>query len=66
MFLGNHAVFGEQDKLAMTGLALMVLFTVVYMAIFLKLARATSWARVSHGHGVLLTSPALVTVSSQQ
>jgi hypothetical protein len=36
------------------------------MAIFLKLLRSTFWARVSHAHGLLLTSAVSVTVSGQQ
>jgi hypothetical protein len=66
LFLRRGAVLGVHDKLATAGLALMVLLAIMNMAIFLKLLRSTSWARVSHDHGSLLTSAVSVTVSGQQ
>ena len=66
LFLRNGTALGAHDKLATAGLALMVLLAIVNMAIFLKLLHSTSWARVSHAHGLLLTSAVSVTVSGQQ
>ena len=44
------------DKLASTVLALMVLFAVVNVTIFLVLGGLTLWADISDDHGLLLTS----------
>ena len=66
LFLRNGAVLGVYDNLTTAGLALMVLLSIVNMAIFLKLLRSTSWARVPHNHGSLLTSAVSVTASGQQ
>ena len=44
------------DKLAPTVVAVMVLFAMVHVAIFLQLGRLAPWTDVSHNYGVLLTS----------
>jgi hypothetical protein len=44
------------DELPATGLAAMVLFASVDMAIFLELRGCTGWTRVSCTHSFLLTS----------
>jgi hypothetical protein len=52
------------DKLATTAVALMILFAVVNVTIFLILGRLTPWTHVSNDHGFLLTSILLVDVFS--
>jgi hypothetical protein len=49
-------LFEAVDKLATAVMALMVLFAVVDVAIFLVLGRLTPWTHVSDNHGLLLTS----------
>jgi hypothetical protein len=44
-------VFGTGYKLAPAYLALMILFAVVNMAVFLELWRSTPWTCVSDDHG---------------
>jgi hypothetical protein len=50
LLVSNEALFGVGHKLASTGLALMILFAGVNMAIFLELCRPTLWARISDNH----------------
>ena len=54
------------DKLATTVVALMVLFAVVDVAIFLILGRLTPWTHVSGNHRWLLTSAGMRSVFGQQ
>jgi hypothetical protein len=53
------------DELATTGLALMMLFAVVNVTIFLILGRLTPWTPVSDNHGLLLTSNLFACVFGQ-
>src|SRR2546425_8719476 len=50
LLVRNATVFGRGHKLALARFALMILFAVASMAIFLVPVRATRWARVSHNH----------------
>ena len=54
------------DKLATTVMALMVLFAVVDVAIFLVLGRLTPWTYISDDHRFLLTSAGVGSVLGQQ
>jgi hypothetical protein len=47
-------------------MALMVLFAVVDVAIFLVLGRLTPWTRISDDHPFLLTSAGVGSVFGQQ
>jgi hypothetical protein len=47
----DNVVFGAGHKLASAGLALMILFAAVKMAVFLELWWSTPWARVPDDHG---------------
>jgi hypothetical protein len=51
LLVSHNVVFGAGHKLASAGLALMMLFAAVNMAVFLELWRATLWACVSDDHG---------------
>jgi hypothetical protein len=51
LLVRNATVRGVSHKLASARLAVMVLFTSVRMAIFLKACRSTRWAHVSDDHG---------------
>jgi hypothetical protein len=65
--LGRDAVLHEVlDKLPATVLALVVLFAIVDVAIFLVLGRLTPGTHVSDHHGFLLTSAGWVSVWGQQ
>jgi len=54
------------DKLATTVMAVMMLFAVVNVTIFLILGRLTPWTHVSENHGFLLTSIFSAYVFGQQ
>ncbi len=54
--------FEAVDKLTPTVVALMVLFAVVNVTVFLVLGGLTPWADVSDDHGLLLTSAGWVRV----
>jgi hypothetical protein len=56
LFSRNEVLLAALDKLASTIMAVMVLFAVVNVAIFLKLGGLALWTDVSDHHGVLLTS----------
>ena len=43
-------------ELAATVMAVMILFAIVNVSVFLKLGGLTPWADISDDHGVLLTS----------
>ena len=62
----DEILFEALDELASAVLALMVLFTVVNVAIFLVLGRLTPWTQVSGDHRVLLTSAGMGSVLGQQ
>ena len=54
------------DELTPTVVAVMVLFAVVNVTIFLKLGRLTLWTHISDDHDFLLTSAGLVSDIGQQ
>jgi hypothetical protein len=54
------------DKLASTVVAVMIVFAVVNVPVFLKLWGLALWADVSDDHGGLLTSPGWGRVFGQQ
>ena len=56
LVLRDEVLLAALDKLASTVVAVMILFAVVNVAIFLKLGGLTLWTDVSDDHGVLLTS----------
>jgi hypothetical protein len=62
----NHHVTVTGDQLAAAVMALMVLFTVVDVAIFLVLGRLTPWTHISDDHRVLLTSAGVGSVFGQR
>jgi hypothetical protein len=53
---GDGVLLAALDKLASTVVAVMVLFAIVNVAIFLKLRGLAPWTDVSNNHSVLLTS----------
>jgi hypothetical protein len=56
LVLVNETDVGVHDELPATGLAAMILFASVDMAIFLELRGCTGWTRFSCNHSFLLTS----------
>jgi hypothetical protein len=54
------------DKLAAAVMALMVLFTVMDVAIFLVIGRLTLWTHISDDHRLLLTFAGVGSVLGQQ
>jgi hypothetical protein len=62
----DEVLFEAVDKLTAAGMALMVLFAVVDVAIFLVLGRLTPWTHVSGDHRLLLTSAGVGSVCGQQ
>jgi hypothetical protein len=55
-FIRDKVLFEAIDKLTAAVVAVMVLFAMVDVAIFLVLGGLTPWADVSDDHGLLLTS----------
>ena len=64
--LRDEVLFEAVDKLTPAVVALMVLFAVVNVTVFLILGRLTPWAHVSDNHGLLLTSLSSVSALGQQ
>ena len=64
--LRDEVLLEALDKLAPTVVAVMILFAVVNVTVFLILGGLTPWAHVSDDHGLLLTSAAWVCVLGQQ
>jgi hypothetical protein len=62
----DEVLFEAVDKLTAAGMALMVLFAVVDVAIFLVLGRLTPWTHVFDDHRLLLTSAGVGSVLGQQ
>jgi hypothetical protein len=62
----DEVLFEAVDKLTAAGMALMVLFAVVDVAIFLVLGRLTPWTHISDDHRFLLTSAGVGSAFSQQ
>jgi hypothetical protein len=60
LFLVYYAMGGVDDELPATVLTLLMLFTIMNVAILLKLLRPTFRTRVAHAHGHLL--PPLLSV----
>ena len=56
LVLRDEVLFAALDKLASTVVAVMILFAIVNVSVFLKLGGLTPWADISDDHGVLLTS----------
>jgi hypothetical protein len=56
LVIGDEVLLEALNKLAPTVVAVMVLFAIVNVAIFLKLGGLALWTDVSDHHGVLLTS----------
>jgi hypothetical protein len=65
LVIGDEVLLAALDKLAPTVVAVMVLFAIVNVAIFLKLGGLALWTDVSDNHGVLLTSAGWGRVFSQ-
>ena len=53
---GDEVLLAALDKLAPTVVAVMVLFAVMNVPVFLKLGGLAPWADISDDHGVLLAS----------
>ena len=64
--LRDEVLFEAVDKLTAAGMALMVLFAVVDVAIFLVLGRLTPWTYISDDHRLLSTSAGVGSVLGQQ
>jgi hypothetical protein len=62
----DEVLFEAVDKLTAAVMALMVLFAVVDVAIFLVLRRLTPWTHISDDHRLLLTSAGVGSVFGQQ
>jgi|SRR5882724_10791650 hypothetical protein len=62
----DAVVFEAVDKLAAAVMAVMVLFAVVDVAIFLVRGRLTPWTPIADDHRVLLTSAGVGSVLGQQ
>jgi hypothetical protein len=56
LFSRDEVLLAALDKLASTIVAVMVLFAVMNVPVFLKLVGLAPWTDVSDDHGVLLTS----------
>src|SRR5262249_29540312 len=65
LVIGDEVLLAALDKLAPTVVAVMVLFAIVNVPIFLKLGGLAPWTDVSNNHGVLLTSAGWGRVFSQ-
>jgi len=66
LVLRNKVLLAALDELASTTVAVMILFPVVNVPIFLVLRGLASRAYVSDDHGLLLTSTGLIRVFGQQ
>lgn len=62
----DEVLFEAVDKLTAAVVAVMVLFAVMNMAVFLVLGRLTPWTHISDDHRFLLTSTGLENVFGQQ
>jgi hypothetical protein len=62
----DEVLFEAVDKLTAAGMAMMVLFAVMDVAIFLVFGRSTPWTHVSDDHRLLLTSAGGGSVLGQQ
>src|SRR5262249_32434938 len=56
LVIGDEVLRGALDELASAVVAVMVLFAVMNVPVFLKLGGLAPWTDVSDNHGVLLTS----------
>jgi hypothetical protein len=56
LVIGDEVLLEALNELAPTVVAVMILFAVVNVSVFLKLGGLTPWTDVSDDHGVLLTS----------
>jgi hypothetical protein len=65
LVVGDKILLEALDELPPTVVAVMILFAIVNVAIFLKLGGLTLWTDVSDNHGVLLTSAVWGRVFSQ-
>jgi hypothetical protein len=66
LVLRDEVLLTALDELAPTVMAVMVLFTVTNVTIFLKLGRLTLWTHISDDHDLLLTSAGLGSDVGQQ
>ena len=66
LVLRDEVLLEALDELASTVVAVMVLFAVMNVTIFLILGGLAPWTDVSDDHGVLLTSTGLGCVFGQQ
>jgi hypothetical protein len=62
----DAVLFEAVDKLTAAVVAVIVLFAVMNMAVFLVLGRLTPWTHISDDHRLLLTSAGVENVFGQQ
>jgi hypothetical protein len=65
LVIGDEVLFAALDELPPTVVAVMILFAIVNVAIFLKVGGLALWTDVSDNHAVLWTSAGWSRVFSQ-